>query len=193
VNANSSINYGVEFTYTNKLQSWWDLTANVNMYNSKINISNIDATQVNEALWSVFGKLNNTFILPKKWSIQLSGDYQGKTNVPVTSGQQMQGPPGMQSQSSSQGYIEPFFGIDLAIKKTFLKNDMASLTLAFNDITRSRGNTRVSFGEGFSQTSYRLANPQMIRLTFSLRFGKFDMSQMKKNNSGGGMDAMQMQ
>jgi hypothetical protein len=105
----------------------------------------------------------------------------------------MQGPPGMQSQSSSQGYIEPFFGIDLAIKKTFLKNDMASLTLAFNDITRSRGNTRVSFGEGFSQTSYRLANPQMIRLTFSLRFGKFDMSQMKKNNSGGGMDAMQMQ
>ena len=193
VNANSSINYGVEFTYTNKLQSWWDLTANVNMYNSKINISNIDATQVNEALWSVFGKLNNTFILPKKWSIQLSGDYQGKTNVPVTSGQQMPGPPGGQAQSSSQGYIEPFFGIDLAIKKTFLKNDMASLTLAFNDITRSRGNTRVSFGEGFSQTSFRLANPQMIRLTFSLRFGKFDMSQMKKNNSGAGMDAMQMQ
>jgi len=193
VNANSSINYGLEFTYTNKLQTWWDLTANVNMYNSKINISNIDATQVNDPLWSVFGKLNNTFILPKKWSIQLSGDYQGKTNVPVTSGQQMQGPPGMQTQSSSQGYIEPFFGIDLAIKKTFLKNDMASLTLAFNDITRSRGNTRVSFGEGFSQSSYRLANPQMVRLTFSLRFGKFDMSQMKKNNSGGGMDSMQMQ
>lgn len=193
VNANSSINYGLEFTYTNKLQTWWDLTANVNMYNSKINISNIDATQVNEALWTVFGKLNNTFILPKKWSIQLSGDYQGKTNVPVTQNQGMQGPPGMQTQSSSQGYIEPFFGIDLAIKKTFLKNDMGSLTLAFNDVTRSRGNTRVSFGEGFSQTSYRLANPQMVRLTFSLRFGKFDMSQMKKNNSGGGMDAMQMQ
>ena len=178
----------------NKFLNWWDFTANLNLYNSKINASNVDVKQVNEALWSAFGKINNSFTLPKKWVIQLSGDFQGKTNMPVSQNQGMQGgPPGMQAQSSSQGYIEPFFGIDLAIKKTFLKNDMASLTLAFNDITRSRGNTRVSFGEGFSQTSYRLSNPQMVRLTFSLRFGKFDMSSMKKNNNSASSEAMQMQ
>ena len=184
VNANSSINYGAELTYTNKLQNWWDFTANVNVYNSKINVSNIESSgAVADGMWTAFGKINNTFVLPKKWVIQLSADYQGKTNMPVSQGQGQMGPPGMQSQSSSQGYVQPYYGIDVAIKKSFLKNDMASLTLAFNDIGKTRGNTRVSFGEGFTQTSYRISNPQQVRLTLSVRFGKFDMSQMKKNNS----------
>jgi ferric enterobactin receptor len=77
--------------------------------------------QVNDALWSAFGKINNSIILPKKWVIQLSGDFQSKTNMPITQNQGMQGPGGMQAQSSSQGYIEPFFGIDMAIKKIFLE------------------------------------------------------------------------
>jgi hypothetical protein len=193
VNANSSINYGTEFTYTNKLQNWWDLTANVNFYNSKINIANIDANQASDALWTAFGKINNNFMLPKKWVIQLSADYQGKTNLPVSQNQGMQGPPGNQAQSSSQGFIEPFYGIDLAIKKSFLKNDMASLTLAFNDMFKTRGNTRISYGEGFTQSYYRISNPQQIRLTLSIRFGKFDMNSMKKNNNSGSSEAMQMQ
>jgi hypothetical protein len=193
VNANSSINYGAELTYTNKFQNWWDFTANVNVYNSKINVSNIESSgAVADGMWTAFGKVNNNFMLPKKWVIQLSADYQGKTNMPVSQGQGQMGPPGMQAQSSSQGYVQPYYGIDIAIKKTFLKNDMASLTLAFNDIGKTRGNTRVSFGEGFTQTSYRISNPQQVRLTLSVRFGKFDMSQMKKNNSSN-VDMQQMQ
>jgi len=193
INANSSINYGAELTYTNKFQNWWDFTANVNVYNSKINVSNIESSgAVADGMWTAFGKVNNNFMLPKKWVIQLSADYQGKTNMPVSQGQGQMGPPGMQAQSSSQGYVQPYYGIDIAIKKTFLKNDMASLTLAFNDIGKTRGNTRVSFGEGFTQTSYRISNPQQVRLTLSVRFGKFDMSQMKKNNSSN-VDMQQMQ
>jgi len=193
VNANSSINYGTEFIYTNKLQNWWDITANINFYNSKINIANIDANQVSDAMWTAFGKLNNNFTLPKKWVIQLSADYQGKTNLPVSQNQGMQGPPGNQAQSSSQGYIEPFYGIDLAIKKSFLKNDMASLTLSFNDMFRTRGNTRISYGEGFTQSYYRISNPQQVRLTLSIRFGKFDMSSIKKMSNSSSSEAMQMQ
>lgn len=194
INANSSINYGVEFTYTNKVQKWWDLTANVNFYNSKINTDNIDNSLATDALWTVLGKLNNNFNLPKKWVIQLSGDYQGKTNLPVTQNQGFGGPPMMQAQSSSQGYIEPFYGVDFAVKKTFLKQDLASLTLSFNDVFRTRGNRQVSYGEGFSQSYYRLTNPQMIKLNLSIRFGKMDMSLFKKNNNNpSSMDGMQMQ
>ncbi|WP_064196116.1 MULTISPECIES: outer membrane beta-barrel family protein [Emticicia] len=192
INANSSINYGAEFTYTNKVQKWWDLTANINFYNSKINTDNIDNAVATSALWTVFGKLNNNFNLPKKWVIQLSGDYQGKTNMPVTQNQGF-GPPMSQAQSSSQGYIKPFYGVDFAVKKTFLKNDLASLTLSVNDIFRTRGNTQVSYGEGFSQTYYRLTNPQMVKLNLSIRFGKMDMSMFKKNNNTNSMEGMQMQ
>jgi outer membrane receptor for ferrienterochelin and colicin len=193
INANSSINYGAEFTYTNKIAKWWDLTANVNFYNSKINIDNIDKISSTEALWTVFGKLNNNISLPKKWVIQLSGDYQGKTNLPITQNQGMGGPPMNQAQSSSQGYIKPFYGFDIAIKKTLLKNDLASITLSVNDIFKTRGNTQVSTGEGFTQTYYRITNPQIVRLNLSFRFGKMDMSSLKKSSNSSSMEGMQMQ
>ena len=192
INANSSINYGTEFTYTNKIKTWWDFTANVNFYNAKINTDNISSSLATDALWTVFGKINNNFNLPNKWVIQLSGDYQGKTNLPVTQNQGF-GPPMNQAQSSSQGYIKPFYGVDLAVKKTFMKNDLASLTLSVNDIFSTRGNTQVSMGEGFSQTYYRLNNPQMVKLNLSIRFGKMDMSLFKKSNNASSMDGMQMQ
>lgn len=192
INANSSINYGAEFTYTNKIQKWWDFTANLNLYNTKINTANIDNATNTPALWTAFGKINNNFSLPNKWVIQLSGDYQGKTNMPVTQNQGF-GPPMSQAQSSSQGYIEPFYGIDLAVKKTFLKNDLASATLSVNDIFRSRGNTQISYGEGFSQSYYRLANPQIVKLNISFRFGKMDTSIFKKNNNNSSQEGLQMQ
>ncbi len=192
INANSSDNYGMELTYTNKIVKWWDFTSNINFYNSRINVENIENASQQNAMWTVFGKLNNNFSLKNKWVIQLSADYQGKTNMPVTQAQQF-GPPMSQAQSSSQGYIKPFYGVDLAIKKTFLKNDLASLTLSVNDVFRTRGNTQVSYGDGFNQTYYRLNNPQMIKLNFSFRFGQMDMSLFKKTNNTSSMEGMQMQ
>ena len=192
INANSSDNYGVEFTYTNKIMKWWDFTSNVNFYNSRINTENIENSNAQDALWTAFGKINNSFNLKNKWVIQLSGDYQGKTNMPVSQAQGF-GPPMSQAQSSSQGYIKPFYGVDLAIKKSFLKNDVASLTLSANDIFGTRGNTQVSAGDGFSQSYYRLTNPQMVKLNFSFRFGQMDANLFKKNNNSTSMEGMQMQ
>lgn len=194
INANSSENYGVELTYTNKIKKWWDFTSNINFYNSKINTSNI-ANSTNTQLWTVFGKINNNFTLKNKWTIQLSGDYQGKSNLPIRQGQSF-GPPSSQVQSASQGYIKPFWGVDLAVKKTFMKKDIASLTLGFTDIFKTRGNTQFSSGEGFSQNYYRLSNPQMIKLNFSIRFGQMDMSLFKRQNTknqGNSMEGIQIQ
>ena len=196
INANSSYNYGVEFTYLNKILRFWDLTSSLNLYNSKINLSNIDNAVNRDALWTVFGKINNNFTLPKKYIIQLSFDYQGKTNMPVTQNQGGGpgggGPPMMQAQSSSQGYINPFYGVDIAFKKSFLKNDLATVTLSFNDIFRTRGNTQILNGDGFTQTYYRLNNPQNIRLNLSFRFGQMTNNMFKKNNDSG-MESSNMQ
>jgi len=189
INANSSKNYGAEFTYTNNLKKWWDLTADLNFYNSKIEI---DDNTPSEGMWTVFGKLNNTFNLKKNWNLQLAFEYQGKTNMPVTQNQTF-GPPMNQAQSSSQGYIKPFYGIDFAIKKSFLKNQAASVTLAVNDIFRTRGNTIISSGDGFYQDYYRLSNPQLVKLNLSYRFGKMDMNMFKKNKNQNSMEGIQMQ
>lgn len=186
INANSGRNYGAEFTYTNSLKAWWDLTADLNFYNAAIEV---EETTPSESLWTIFGKLNNTFNLAKNWSLQLAFEYQGKSNMPVTQNQGW-GPPS-QVQSASQGYIKPFYGVDFAVKKSFLKNQAASVTLAVNDVFRSRGNTIVSSGEGFSQNYYRLSNPQLIKLNVSYRFGKTDTKTTRENQNS--MEGMQME
>lgn len=196
VNANSAQSYGLELTSVNTIAKWWDITTNVNFYNSKINTDNISGTS-QDAMWSMFAKLNNNYKLPKNFTIQLSADYQSKTNLPISTAQQF-GPPMASAQSASQGYIKAFYGVDIAVKKTFLKDNAASATLSFNDIFRSRKSDQYSQGVGFEQYYYRLNNPQMVRLTFTYRFGKIDMSLFKRQNlkgqaegAQGGMQGMQ--
>lgn len=188
VNANSSDAYGAEITSVNYLTKWWDVSTNLNLYNSKINSTNLKNT-ANDAMWSWFGKFNSNFKLPAKFSVQLSATYQSKTNLPVSTGGGGMGPGGpQQAQSSAQGYIKPTYGFDIAVKKSFLKNDAASVTLSVNDIFKTRINEQYSYSDYFVQTYSRLRDPQMIRLNFTYRFGKMDMSLFKrKNNSQGGM------
>jgi ferric enterobactin receptor len=190
INANSSYSAGAELTAQNYLTKWWDISTNINVYNSQIKTdSNSQA-----ALWSWFGKFNSNFKLPSDFSMQFTATYQSKTNLPINTNQGMGGPPFGQSQSSSQGYISPSWGIDIAVKKTFLKSKALSATLSFNDIFRTRVSNQYSYSEYFVQHYNRLRDPQMIRLNFAYRFGKIDMSLFKRKNmksdSGAG-DSMQ--
>jgi len=190
INANSSYSAGAELTAMYNLTKWWNATANVNIYNSKINTDNV--TQSQDALWSWFGKLNNTFKLPANFEVQLTGTYQSKTNLPVNENKNVQsGPPMQQSQNASQGYIASFYGVDAAIKKSFLKNNAASVTFSVNDIFRTRWSDQYSQSDYFTQYYSRLRDPQMMRLTFAYRFGKIDASLFKRKNMGAGMQGMQ--
>lgn len=188
INANSSYSYGAELTSVNYLTKWWDITSNVNLYNSKINTDNVGTSQ--DALLSWFGKVNTNFKFPANFALQLSADYQSKTNLPISNGGQNFGPPS-QAQSSSQGYIKPFWGMDAALRKSFLKNNAASVSLSISDIFRTRKSDQYSTGPGFTQEYYRLNNPQMIKLNFTYRFGKLDMSLFKRQNTKGQAAGMQ--
>ncbi|MFT3679647.1 MAG: TonB-dependent receptor [Ferruginibacter sp.] len=196
INANSSRAYGTELTAVNKINNWWDITTNLNFYNSKINTGDLkEAAQ--EAMWSWFGKFNSNFKLPAKFSAQLSATYQSKTNLPINNnnGPGGGGPPMGAALSASQGYINPTYGFDIAIKKSFLKNDAASISLSVSDIFRTRKMEQYSYSDYFTQTYTRLRDPQMFRLNLSYRFGKMDMSLFKrksnKSDMQGATDGMQ--
>ncbi len=196
VNANYSQTVGAEFTAVNTITKWWDLTTNINVYNSYINITNVN-TQTQPALWSWFGKLNANFKLPWKLKLQATGFYQSKSNLPVNSGAgTQQGGPGGNAgvQSASQGYISPFWAVDAAISKSFLKNDAASISVSISDIFRSRWTDQYSFQQDlFNQQYNRIRDPQFVRVNFTYRFGKMDVSLFKRKNmnSSGSQDAMQ--
>jgi outer membrane receptor protein involved in Fe transport len=190
INANSGYVTGLEITSVNPVTKWWDMTSNINIYNSKINTENVNELS-QDALWSWFGKLNNTFKLPKNYTIQLTADYQSKTNIPVNNGGGGFGPPMSQAQSASQGYIKAYWGMDIAFKKSFMKNNAATLTLGITDIFKTRYNKQYSYSPYFVQDYSRIMNPQMIKLNFSYRFGKIDMSLFKRQNMKGQAEGMQ--
>ncbi len=201
INANSSYVTGLEIILKNKITKWWDMTSNFNLFTSKINIDDpAIADQDQFASW--FGKINNTFKLPKNISLQLSGDYQSKTILPPggSGGGGGRGGPmgGMFGPSTSaQGYVRPVYGVDAAVRYEFLKNKQASLSVNINDIFRTRVSDVHSESPFFIQDVFRRRDPQVVRINFSWRFGKFDASLFKRKNmksggDGGGMEGMGM-
>ena len=98
--------------------------------------------------------------------------------------------------STANGYTEPVYGIDIAIKKDFLKDRSASVSLSMNDIFRTRLNktyTRADFSETIYsiQENERRRDAQVVRLNLSWRFGKFDTSLFKRKNMRADQEGMQ--
>jgi outer membrane receptor protein involved in Fe transport len=189
-NANNAYTVGGEVTTTLNITRWWDASLNINVYNSHINTENLKQVS-QDALWSWFGKFNSNFKLPANFSIQLTAIYQSKTNIPANQQQNQFGPPGSTTQSSSQGYIKPFGGVDIAVKKSFLKNNAASITLSMSDMFRTRWSKQYSQSQFFAQEYDRLKDPQLFRAVFTYRFGKMDLNLFKRKdmNSQGMGDA----
>ncbi len=181
INAESSRSVGGELTGQVNLTRWWDMSANINVYQSKINVSAMEGV-AQAALWSWFGKANTNFRLPSGFTIQVSGMYQSKTNLPVNNNGNQPGPPNMQSQSASQGFIRPFYAADIAVKKTFMNNKLVT-TLSFSDIFRSRRQDQYTYSTYFTQNYDRLRDPQMVRVNVAWNFGKVDVSLFKRKNN----------
>ena len=79
--------------------------------------------------------------------------------------------------------------MDLAVKKSFLKNNAASVSLSINDIFKTRIQSQYSSSEYFTQEYTRLRDPQMVRLNLSYRFGKIDASLFKRKSIKGEQNA----
>lgn len=187
INANSSYVTGLEMTMKNNIYKWWELTSNFNLFTSKIDIDDPSVAKQDQfASW--FVKINNTFKVSKKISFQLSGSYQSKTVLPPGGsgggGGRGGGHGGWgQTTSSAQGYVKPVYYIDAGMRYTFLKEDRASLSLNFSDVLKSRKSDIHSETSGFIQDVTRRRDPQILRLNFNWRFGKFDASLFKRKNN----------
>ena len=201
-NANNSISYGLEVTNKSQLFSWWDLTTNINFFDSKLNATTTGQT-VDNSLLSWMGKINSSYKLAKGLSLQVTGEWTSKILVPKggggggMGGGRGGGPFGGGSQNLAQGYIEPrYWDIDVALKKewTWKSGESFSINLSTNDVFRTHNKTNTEFTD-FSQQTDRMRDPQIMRLNLNYRFGKVDVSLFKRKNTkaenGGGMDMMQ--
>lgn len=196
-NTNSSQAYGVEVTLKNTFWKILELTSNINCYNSVLNASNVESNLKNEQ-FTYFIKENLSLKLPASFTFQANGSYQSRTAFDTGGGGGGfgggrggggGGPYGGPS-STAQGYTIPVWYVDASIRKDFWKRT-GSLSLSIQDIFRSRKTGSHTASEGvFSQDTWRRRDAQLVRLTFSYRFGKFDVSLFKRKNTRTESDGM---
>ena len=147
---------------------------------------------------SWFSKVNATFKIAKGLSFQINWESRSKIIIAQGGGGMRGGGMfGGGSQTSAQGYILPrLYDVDIALKKewTWKNGQSGSINLSCNDIFRSRRQAETN-AYYFYQTTDKFRDPQVVRLNFSYRFGKLDISLFKRKNTkadqGGGMDMMQ--
>ena len=208
INANYSFATGLELTNKMAVTKSWDMTVNLNIFSSSLR-ADLPGEQFSNDLVSWFGKVINNFKLKHSWSIQLSGDYQARTVLPPGGGGIGGGRGGFGGgggmmwgggpQTTAQGYNLPRYGVDLAIRKdwTWKNGQTGSLTLSMNDIFKTQLFQSYSESAFFLQTSERRRDPQVLRINFSYRFGKFDASLFKrkstKSDPSSGMSEMMNQ
>lgn len=174
INAKTSNSYGAEFTLQTQLAKWWNITANLNLFQTDIS-ANVKSEELSNSKFSWFGKLNSNMKLPADFSVQLSGQY----NAPI---------------ATPQGTIKRFGSMDIGIKKDFLKKKNASVTLSLSDIFNTdRMESHIMIPNVYTQNSVRKRASRFVRLNFTYTFGKqnFQLFKRKSNKSSQGSQGTQ--
>lgn len=187
INANTVNSYGAELTAKTQLLRIWDLTANLNLYQTTLKGA-VGQTSLNNSGFSWFGKLNTDLKLPKNLTFQVNATYQAPSII-VQGGGGGRGfgaPP-----PTAQGTIKGFSGVDIALRKDFLKNRAASLTLSLSDVFNTRQYETNTQSPAFAQDFIRKRESRILRLNFNYRFGKFDNQLFRRKNQKNERDNQQ--
>jgi len=188
-NSNSSTAYGMEFTLKNTFWKKIELTSNLNFYNSIVDASNIETDLKNEQ-FTYFIKENLSIKLPENFTVQVNGSYQSRTAFAIGGGGGGRGGGWMGGPTNTaQGYSIPVWFVDVSVRKDLWKRT-ASITLSMQDIFRTRLSGSFTESAFFVQDTWRRRDPQFIRLNFSYRFGKFDVSLFRRKNTRIEMEGM---
>lgn len=111
--------------------------------------------------WQFNAKANLNMRLPKDWSFQINGEYEGRRLQP-------------------QGYAVPNGGVDVSLSKDMGKHWSAQLTV--NDVFYSRLWGTVLETPVLYQESERRREMRFLRATLTWKFGEQDASLFRKRN-----------
>lgn len=196
-NANQSTAYGTEITLRNNFWKFLELTTNVNLYNSVVEAGNVEANlRIEQFTW--FLKENLLVRLPKNVNLQINASYQSRTAFGVEGGGSGGGRGGSGggggrgsggsgwsggTSNTAQGYTIPVWYVDWSLRKD-IWNRKGSISISMQDIFRSRKQGSVTGSTGlFTQETWRRRDPQFVRMNFSYRFGKMDVSLFRRKNT----------
>jgi outer membrane receptor protein involved in Fe transport len=157
-NLTRNISSGVELISKVDVVKPWNFTANVNLYQSKIEgVPAFGIVENSGFSWNA--NLTNNFVLPYKVTLQIRADYRAQ-------------------EVMAQGTRNAMYGVDAGAKYDF-PNKKASLSLNVRDLFNTRKFSMTTQGTTSIVDFTRYMQGRMGNLTFSYRFGKSDFTAKK--------------
>lgn len=164
-NLTSSKAYGIELIGNKELTPWFKTNANVSIYRSIIDGSEI--TGLEKAVGNMWtAKLNLTFVPFKNASLMLAGNYRS---------------PEIEAQERDE---EVYFA-DVAFRYDFWKNN-ASVSLRVSDVFNSRRFDSETWGENFTIQSSRRMETRVAYLGFSYKINNYKRQRERESNQNNG-------
>jgi outer membrane receptor protein involved in Fe transport len=187
-NLNNSYSYGLEFSYQQDLFKFWKLNLNASLFQTLINDTLYDRTLTNDLSWQI--RLNNNFNLPKDFQIQLSANYRSPTLTLNSMGMGMGGGGGMMIIiGAGQGRMSAIWGIDLGLRKSFLKKSL-SISLRVSDIFNTRQPFVTSTGTGYTSEMHRYRDSRQVWLTVTYSIMNYKSKRQRERELEAEFDEM---
>ncbi len=158
--------YGLEFNYNHKLSDWWNLSANVNVYQA-ITVGSFEGIDYGNTNFSAQGRVSN------RWDFWQSS-FQANANLRAP-------------ETTAQGSQKGIYTLDLAWSKELL-DKKATLTFSVNDLFNSRRRRSITTGENFESTSDFQWRQRQFLLTFTYRINQQKKRPNRTQGAGGAGD-----
>ena len=147
VNSGISQVLGGEFSYRKKIKKWWSFDIGINSFLYKIK-GNLAGQDINNQSYSYNLRMNNSFNILESWKFQIVSKY-------------------LSPKATVQGSKGTYFVLDLALKKDFLENKIATTFQFSNALNSIKKESIVDTDELYT---YRLASPKWPVFSLSIAF-----------------------
>jgi len=152
-NANYTNTYGAEIIVRTPITKWWDATSNLNLFQTDINANNLSEGLSNSG-FSWFAKLNSNMKLLNSYTFQLTGNYSAGNYI-------------------AQGKVLPAGGMDVAIRKDFLKNHSGTVVISLADVFNTERTRIDTYTPGvFFQDAITKPETRVLKVNFTYSFGR---------------------
>lgn len=155
---------GVNVGFPLPVRKWWMVYANINA-NYVILQADFEGRRLKNKYFTYVFYADNTFTLPKNFSLNISGWYSGP------------------SYWGGTFKLNPMGSLDIGIQKTFLQKKLTA-KLSLTDVLRTQGWYAVSNFAGLYIDANGYNESRQIRLNLSYRFGSNEIAKQRERKSG---------
>ncbi len=155
---------GMDATFSYNMVKWWRVDLTGSLYNYKVTGST-DSLDFNaeNITWNYL--FNNTYKINKSTQVQAYWRYYSK-------------------RVTSQGYYEPVYTLDLALRKEFFDRKLTGV-VQVRDVFSTNNRETKNFGLDFIDYYYQKYDTPIVTFTFTYKFNNYKPSKRSGSSSRG--------